>query len=119
MRATATSDSGKLHACAIAGTRAILIALNMTDQDRRGMMGFAFQRKAGDGPFEYLKGMKVFPSLAPKDDDNKIQYFTTDKNPIQSFLWSDYEAHPETTYEFKVTACTASRATFSSRHRRS
>ena len=43
------------------------------------MMGFAFQRKAGDGPFEYLKGMKVFPSLAPKDDDNKIQYFTTDK----------------------------------------
>jgi phosphatidylserine/phosphatidylglycerophosphate/cardiolipin synthase-like enzyme len=98
------SQSGKLHAIAIAGTRAILIALNMSDQDRKGLLGFSFQRSKNGEPPEYLSGMKVFPSLAPKDDDKSIQYFTTDQNPIQSFLWSDYEATPGTKYEFTVTA---------------
>jgi len=104
MRTTATSSSGKLHAFAIAGTRAILVALNMSNQDRKGLMGFAFQRKTPNGEFQYLSGMKVFPSLALKNNEKSIEHFTTDKNPIQSFLWSDYEANPETKYQFKVTA---------------
>ncbi len=105
MRGVFHSKSGKLHACAIAGTRAILIALNMAAVDRKGLLGFAFRRKVGDGEFEWLKGMKVFPSLVPKDDGRgKVTYFPTNENPIQSFLWSDYEADPGQTYTFEISA---------------
>jgi phosphatidylserine/phosphatidylglycerophosphate/cardiolipin synthase-like enzyme len=105
MRKIVESKSGKLRACAIAGTRVILIALNIADGDRAGLLGFAFQRKTGDGAFQWLKGMKVFPSLAPKDDDGKkIQYFATNESPVQSFLWSDYTAIPGTKYTFEVSA---------------
>jgi hypothetical protein len=105
MRKIVESESGKLQACAIAGTRVILIALNLADESRAGLLGFAFQRKTGDGVFQLLKGMKVFPSLAPKDDgEKKIQYFATNENPIQSFLWSDYTASPGTKYTFEVSA---------------
>jgi phosphatidylserine/phosphatidylglycerophosphate/cardiolipin synthase-like enzyme len=105
MRGVFHSQSGKLHACAIAGTRAILIALNMADTDRKGLLGFAFRRKVGDEQFEWLKGMKVFPSLAPKDDGSgKVAYFPTNENPIQSFLWSDYQADPGQTYTFEISA---------------
>ena len=105
MRKIVQSESGKLQACAIGGTRVILIALNIADKDRVGLLGFAFKRKTADAAFQWLKGMKVFPSLAPKDDgEKKIQYFPTNENPIQSFLWSDYAAVPGTKYTFEVSA---------------
>ena len=90
MRKVAHSQSDKLHAFAIAGTRAILIALNMRDEGRKGLLGFAYRWSVGDGEFQWLKGMKVFPSLAPQSGGgkNKIQHFPTNENPIQSFLWS-------------------------------
>ncbi len=105
MRGVFHSKSGKLHACAVAGTRAILIALNMANADRKGLLGFAFRRKLGDGEFEWLKGMKVFPSLTPKDDGRgQVAYFPSNENPIQSFLWSDYEVSPGQTYTFEISA---------------
>jgi hypothetical protein len=68
----------------------------MTDPDRKGLLGFAFRRKLGSCQFEWLNGMKVFPSPAPKEDGDgkQIECFPTNKNPIQSFLWSDYAAEP-------------------------
>jgi phosphatidylserine/phosphatidylglycerophosphate/cardiolipin synthase-like enzyme len=106
MRKIVRSQSGKLEACAIAGTRAILIALNVADEDRNGLMGFAFRWKVGNGDFEWLKGMKVFPSLAPKSEseEKKIEHFPTNENPIQSFLWSYYQADPGKKYTFEVSA---------------
>jgi hypothetical protein len=62
MRKIVHSQSNKLHAYAIAATRAILIALNMADEDRNGLLGFAFRWRVGNGEFQWLKGMKVFPS---------------------------------------------------------
>ncbi|MET4175928.1 phosphatidylserine/phosphatidylglycerophosphate/cardiolipin synthase-like enzyme [Bradyrhizobium sp. LA6.1] len=104
MRLKATSKSGKLQVAAFAGTRAILIALNMSDSDRKGLLGFAFKRSIENGPGQWLKGMKTFPSLAPVQPTGHATHFPTNESPVQSFLWSDYEAQPATKYSFEVTA---------------
>jgi PLD-like domain len=104
MRKIFLSESGNLKASVFAGTRAILIALDLPEDQAKTLQGFAFKRSTGNGESHWLTGMKVFRSLAPKETDGKVIRFPTNENPIQSFLWSDYEAHPETDYTFEVSA---------------
>ncbi len=80
-----------------------MIALDCDDAARKGLLGFAFRRERvgpGSKP-QWLRSLKVFESVVPKPDPEKGDYFT-DKFPIQSFLWSDYTAEPDTTYQFEV-----------------
>jgi phosphatidylserine/phosphatidylglycerophosphate/cardiolipin synthase-like enzyme len=118
MRASGQSKDGKLRVRAIAGTRAVLIALDMDDADRKGLKGFAMRTSKAGGPLQWLTGMKVFKSLAPATvpDSKKSMHFTTDKNPIQSFLWSDYEASPATGYSFEVSAMFGEPGHLTARH---
>jgi phosphatidylserine/phosphatidylglycerophosphate/cardiolipin synthase-like enzyme len=104
MRVAAHSASGKLQVVAFAGTRAILIALNMADADRKGLLGFAFKRSVNGAPGQWLTGMKTFKNMAPAAPTPHAQHFPTNTSPIQSFLWSDYEAQPGTKYSFDVSA---------------
>jgi phosphatidylserine/phosphatidylglycerophosphate/cardiolipin synthase-like enzyme len=118
MRATGQSNDGKLRVRAIAGTRAILIALDMDDADRKGLKGFAMRSGKAGGSLQWLTGMKAFKSLAPTSvpDDKKSMHFTTDKNPIQSFLWSDYEASQATDYSFEISAMFGEPSHLTARH---
>jgi len=95
------ASAGPFKASAIAGTRAVMIALDCEDAARKGLLGFAFRRSKGDGKSEFLRSLKVFKAVEPKPDPEKGHYFT-DKFPIQSFLWGDYTADPATTYQFEV-----------------
>jgi len=96
------SPPGKFKASAIAGTRAIMIALDCDDDVRKGLLGFAFQRKrANDLQPRWLRSHKVFETVVPKPDPKNGDY-RTNKFPIQSFLWSDYTAEPDTNYEFVI-----------------
>ena len=106
MRQIFHSDSNKLHAAVFAGTRAILIALDVDASARTGLKGFAFKRFSADGSSHWLTGMKVFPSLAPQQPPgkNKNIHFPTNENPIQSLIWSDYEATPQTDYKYEISA---------------
>jgi phosphatidylserine/phosphatidylglycerophosphate/cardiolipin synthase-like enzyme len=99
----ATASAGKFRANAIAGTRAVMIALDCDDDARKGLLGFAFRRqRVGTDPEpKWLRSLKVFESVVPKPDLEKGDY-RTNKFPIQSFLWSDYTAEPGTTYKFEV-----------------
>ena len=97
---------------AISGTHTILIALNCPDTARKGLKGFAFQRKivgAGSQKPKFLRSQKVFKSIVPDPknardpkDPTKPMVFYTDKYPVQSFLWGDYAASPGTTYRFRI-----------------
>jgi phosphatidylserine/phosphatidylglycerophosphate/cardiolipin synthase-like enzyme len=117
VRSTGQSTDGKLRVVAIAGTRAILIALDMDDADRKGLKGFAMRSGKAGGPLQWLSGMKVFKSLAPSSvPKGKSLHFTTDKNPIQSFLWSDYEATGDTEYSFEVSAMFGDPGSLQPRH---
>jgi phosphatidylserine/phosphatidylglycerophosphate/cardiolipin synthase-like enzyme len=96
----AMASAGQFRASAIAGTRAVMIAIDCEDKARQGLLGFAFRRAKGNGKPEFLRSLKVFEAVEPKPDPKK-NYFT-DTFPIQSFLWSDFTADPETTYQFEV-----------------
>jgi hypothetical protein len=108
----AAANGGDFRAKAIAGTHAVLVALDCPKGRRKGLMGFAFQREVvgpgGTGP-KWLRSQKVFKSVEsdPKgahdpNDPTKPKRFYTNDFPIQSFLWGDYAASPDTTYRFRI-----------------
>jgi len=98
-----SASVGEFRAQVIAGTRAVMIAIDCDDQARKGLLGFAFrrQRVGVDAEPKWLRSLKVFESVEPKPDPEKGDY-RTNKFPIQSFLWGDYAAEPDTTYLFEV-----------------
>lgn len=49
MRGNATSVDGKLKVRAIAGTRVVLLALDIAEADCVGLRSFAFRRRVGRG----------------------------------------------------------------------
>ncbi|AGS20677.1 phospholipase D-like domain-containing protein [Rhizobium etli] len=108
MRVHASSPDNKLQVFAIAGTKAILLAMNMDDSLLQGFHGFAFRRRVANGQWEWLTGLKVFvdvfPEGGPVIKKGKVGRFPTNEHPIQSFLWSDYRASPGTKYEFEISA---------------
>jgi phosphatidylserine/phosphatidylglycerophosphate/cardiolipin synthase-like enzyme len=102
MRVTTPGADGDFRARAIAGSRVILIALDLAQEKCKGLMGFAFERAQDGTPAQWLKGVRVFKTLEPNPRPGR-QYSTLE-NPIQSFLWSDYTASPDTTYNFAIAA---------------
>lgn len=103
-------SEGDFRVKAIAGTHTVLIALNCAAERRAGLMGFAFKR-AGGGNTEpkWLRSLKVFKSTVPDPkkardpkDPSQPMRFSTWEFPIQSFLWGDYTAEPDTLYKFTI-----------------
>jgi len=100
------------RAKAISGIRTVLIALDCREARRQGLLGFAFEREmvgpGGGGP-KWLRSQKVFKSVVPDpknardpNDPTKRRRFGTDEFPVQSFLWGDYGAAPDTLYRFRI-----------------
>ncbi len=101
----ARTSTGKFKASAIAGTRAIMIALDCDEDARTGLLGFAFRRQriGTDAEPKWLRSLKVFETVEPHPDPKNGDY-RTNRFPIQSFLWSDYTAEPDATYRFDIFA---------------
>src|SRR5262245_3825365 len=111
MRKQATSANGNFSVHAIAGTHVVLLALDCADSRRKGLMGFSMEREIeghGAGP-KWLRSQKVFKSIVPDPrqaqqpvDGAPTKFFHSDQFPVQSFLWGDYSAAPDTTYRFRI-----------------
>ena len=97
MRARATGGSIDLRA--IAGTRVVLLAIAIAEEARAGLLGFAIALMNGSVP-DWLEGRKVFRSVVPRPDPQ--DRFPSNLHPIQSLIWSDYEAKPGTTTRYRV-----------------
>src|SRR4029450_6970756 len=54
------ASAGHFRGSAIAGTRAVMIALDCKEAGRKGLLGFAFRRSKGNGKPEFLRSLKVF-----------------------------------------------------------
>jgi phosphatidylserine/phosphatidylglycerophosphate/cardiolipin synthase-like enzyme len=100
MRVSKSNDH--LHVKAIAGTHVVLMALDMDEEARAGLHGFAIKRGLSGQPQEWLRGIKFFKDLVAAPDPEH-DYSSRDQ-PFQSFLWSDYRASPGTEYDFTVVA---------------
>jgi phosphatidylserine/phosphatidylglycerophosphate/cardiolipin synthase-like enzyme len=84
---------------AFAGTTGILIAFNVTDAKRKGLLGFAVERLNPETKkWEWMSGMMPFPGQA--HDAGAL--ISSDVAPIQKFRWSDYRVHSETEYSYRV-----------------
>ena len=105
-------SEGDFRVKEIAGTHTVLIALDCTEARRHGLMGFAFKRETGGATKarqKWLPSLKVFKSIVPDpknerdpSDPTQPKRFSTLEHPIQSFLWSDYTARPNTPYKFTI-----------------
>src|SRR5438874_1579627 len=94
------AENRRVRARAIAGTHVVLIALDVAESAREGLRGFAFKRGQGGGPQHPLQGLKYFDGTVA--NPRKGDEYSTREQPIQSFLWSDYAATPNTSYDFTV-----------------
>lgn len=111
----ASTKAGDFEAKAIAGTHVVLIALTCTERARRGLMGFAFKRETTGGARreKWLNAQKVFKSIVPDpkaerdpNDPTQPRRYSTLEHPVQSFLWGDYTAEPDTAYVFTIVPMT-------------
>lgn len=104
------SSSGALTVQAIAGTRTVLLGMSVDPEARSKLMGFRVKRtNHASGAEEFLPNFLLFEA----NDKGAKPDHGTDRNPVQSFQWSDYEAEPATAYTYTVTAMqgTAARLT--------
>lgn len=83
---------------AYGGTSGVLLAMNVDEQRRRDLLGFAVRRSGGNRPDRWLKSLITFPGVeheAGKPLDSKDA-------PIQRFRWSDYGVYPDNRYTYTV-----------------
>ncbi|SIT57227.1 Phospholipase D domain-containing protein [Mesorhizobium prunaredense] len=97
------AENGPLRLKVVTGTRVVLMAWDLSEGARQGLRGFAIQRLPKDRPPEWMTGTKYFEAavdgVPPADAE-----FSTREHPLQTFLWSDYEAWPGRAQAFRVVA---------------
>src|SRR6201999_348054 len=86
---------------AIAGTRVVLLGLNLTARRRTTCMGFAIQRVDHTADEQvWLRGMKTFaatdPGLGPGGT------VPSNEHPLQTFQWADYAVEAGRRYTYRV-----------------
>jgi phosphatidylserine/phosphatidylglycerophosphate/cardiolipin synthase-like enzyme len=84
---------------AVSGVNTISFGINANAASRKGLLGFAVERvDKTEKEKKVMPGFKVFKSVVP-DPDEKTQVSTFD-HPIQSFVWDDFTAKPEHSYQY-------------------
>lgn len=111
MRSKATDGTLSLHL--IAGTSAVLIAIDISPAGTKGLLGFAIRRIDHlDKKEEWLKGFRCFKETLPAtyrvpdstfDKDKHSMYVPTNLHPVQAFLWGDYTVKEKQSYTYEVT----------------
>lgn len=85
----------------ISGSYVVLLGMDVTEQARKGLLGFAIKRfdRTEDENY-WLRGFRTFKSNA--SDYRPGTLVSTWKNPIQDFQWGDYTAKPGYKYTYLV-----------------
>lgn len=78
----------------ISGTHVVLLCMDVDSKAKEGLLGFFLKRKeVASGAVKNLAGFKQFKENGRQEDANLIQ----------AFLWGDYNAFPNTAYEYSAT----------------
>ena len=95
---SARAGGGRVFA--VSGVNTISFAVVAGKQLRKGLLGFAVERvDAEENERGFITGFKVFESLIPEPDVKTV--VSTFEHPVQSFLWDDFTAKPDRTYEYR------------------
>jgi phosphatidylserine/phosphatidylglycerophosphate/cardiolipin synthase-like enzyme len=97
------NTSGYLSVNAVAGSYVVLLGMDVTEESRSGLLGFAIRRSDHtEGQTYWLSGFKTFEATDPGLKPN-VAVSTIDQ-PVQAFLWGDYTAKPNHVYTYTVVA---------------
>ena len=95
MRATETENG--ITVKAYAGSTGVLLGFNVTEKRRKGLLGFAVERKL-EGKKGFLQSALHFPGVeAPAGS-----LLSTAQSPVQKFRWSDYRVMPGQKLEYTI-----------------
>lgn len=100
MRKLKMNSQDDFRVKAYAGTNGVLLAMDVDESRRKGLLGFAIKQKEGAKDWEWLLNSLTFP-----DRPHTIpEWNKTPSNiaPIQKFRWQDYTIEPNTTCKYRV-----------------
>lgn len=100
MRVLVANPQDDFRVKAYAGTNGVLLAMDLAEPRRKGLLGFAIEKQQGDKPWLFLFNSLTFPGKS----HTFPQYHATpsDKAPLQKFRWADYAVNPGTTMHYRV-----------------
>lgn len=100
MRVLVANPQDDFRVKAYAGTNGVLLAMDLAEPRRKGLLGFAIEKQQGDKPWLFLFNSLTFPGKA----HTFPQYHATpsDKAPLQKFRWADYAVNPGITMHYRV-----------------
>jgi phosphatidylserine/phosphatidylglycerophosphate/cardiolipin synthase-like enzyme len=84
---------------AVSGVNTISFAIDSTDANTSGLLGFAIERHDLKNNQRYfMRGFKVFKEFLANPNQNTV--VSTYENPVQSFVWDDFTGKPDNTYRY-------------------
>ena len=93
-----------IFAKAYSGTTGVLLAFDVAEELRRGLLGFAVEREIRSGrragERAWLQGILDFAGSMKAPG----RLIDTNLAPVQKFRWSDYAVYPSTAYAYTVYA---------------
>ncbi|SEI18341.1 phospholipase D-like domain-containing protein [Pseudomonas asplenii] len=100
MRVLQSNAQDDFRVKAYAGTSGVLLAMDLAESKRAGLLGFAIERQTGTKPWRFLFNSLTFPGK----EHTFPQYHATpsDLAPLQKFRWADYNVEPGTTCNYRV-----------------
>ncbi len=100
MRVLVKNPQDDFRVKAYAGTNGVLLAMDLVEPRRKGLLGFAIEKQQGAKPWLFLFNSLTFPNKA----HTFPQFHATpsDKAPLQKFRWADYAVNPGMTLHYRV-----------------
>lgn len=100
MRVLARNDQDDFRVKAYAGTNGVLLAIDLAEHRRKGLLGFAIEKQQGSKPWLFLFNSLTFPGKT----HTFPQFHATpsDLAPLQKFRWADYAVNPGVTIHYRV-----------------
>src|SRR5476649_1766028 len=100
MRVLVANNQDDFRVKAYAGTNGVLLAMDLAEPHRKGLLGFAIAKQQGTQPWLFLFNSLTFPGKA----HTFPQYAATPSNiaPLQKFRWADYAINPGVTMNYRV-----------------
>jgi phosphatidylserine/phosphatidylglycerophosphate/cardiolipin synthase-like enzyme len=84
---------------AVTGTNTVSFAIDPTEADTKGLLGFGIERiDQVENERYFLYGFKVFESVIPNPTPDTV--VSTRDHPVQSFVFDDFTAKPGRRYSY-------------------
>lgn len=100
MRVLARNDQDDFRVKAYAGTNGVLLAIDLVEPRRKGLLGFAIEKQQGSKPWLFLFNSLTFPGKAHTFP--QFRATPSDTAPLQKFRWADYAVNPGVTIHYRV-----------------